>query len=720
MKNIHSNKFIRKNSLITQVFICCLLLSSFGSSLIAQNKSDYVLSRIRALDRAEEERGAQKTNDTVPLMLANPKAIMTPAEKLDDLVAYYTSPSQGFKLIAVPALGTNNAAAYPLANVKYYEQGGSEVTDDYNYFTGDMDRYTGQTARNFKHLGNVAKKIGNAYQMTIFRYGETSAGYNLITDSYATTIERGQSWSGTGFTTDGIRYLTRFLPATGNRGDAYELILLSVPTPYGMNNGLSPEGVFETRMYPDDFAPVIYTEHKFHFTEGTKGSPVFFGYHVDSKFGQDDGVPVFHLTSRKGMYMEAIVPWPSGTKQRYSYSIPNLRGAQPIQYAADDYKTYFYRAFVTSDLSTSKTRFADTKAANPLSLAGTDAGMFFKDKGKTYEAGDVATFTLIQGVSSSALPELEFTGGYFDFELPKGEAFNMTINGLKWLDDNAGVGTDEDPKSLGGEVYFVKMNGAAEIASTKTFVGGYKRSGATIQGVLDYSNGGTNLIPADMLSTVGRHVFKFTITNKIQRGANIRPTTNVYIVTITVYNSVTTNVVYKDQLGNAITPPAGYTLTYSGRAGYPLQITYPQSFGNYTFVSTTPPLEPYTIVNGNVRTTSVFDEAHPTIFANYKSEKVPVTIAFRRQGDFNTKIYSNVDNGTTVDDVTIDVEPETDITTWVQKLITENKIKLEYAGYNTLEPGDYIVNSSNPKPITVPTQPLTIYYPFTGVRTSIK
>lgn len=349
-----------------------------------------------------------------------------------------------------------------------------------------------------------------------------------------------------------------------------------------------------------------------------------------------------------------------------------------------------------------------------------DSGMFFKDKGKIYKEGDIATFTLIQGVSATVLPEIEFKNGFFDFEHEANTDFSFPVNELKWIDVNKGLGTDESPLSTGGVVTYVKMNDANEVLPVIT-VGEYSTDeGRITRGDLTYTGGGTSSIPANQL-TVGRNVFKFTITNKIKRNGITTNTSNVYIVTIDVKQ--TTEVVFKDIHGNTLTPPAGYTTSFTGKVGEPLVILYPSMIGTYLFQDTSPALVPYTVVGNDIRTSSVFVADQNLITANYLNQNVDVTIIFRHQGDSNSKIYLDADAipyPTYVADFTEDVEPGTSIETWVQQMITAGKIRLNFTGYNPVNINEYKVEAMAIKPTTIPDQDITIVYEYTGVLSTLE
>lgn len=721
---------MKKKTLINKIRIAVSLLmivalaSSWSVNVFAQGSAgesvkEYIPSRLRALDRdIRDRREAALSKDAVPL---------TAKQKLDKLVAEYVA--EGYTLVTASA-----SAIIPL--VDYYDDQGL-VTDKYRFYTGRIGTSTDENAPSFfAHLGNVNKFIAGSYQKTTYGNGSTiSRGYNLLPEEQALHLERNYNST---VASDGTmplagssygRFLFKELEAVGNRGPSHEIIYLSMATATSTiyqttYNNL--KGVLETRMYPDDYIPNIYTEYKFYFTDDHDGN-AYFVCHVDNMFGPNDYVPIYRQANKRGMYMEAQMEPATGDTEtyRFSYTIPKLRGREPKQYMGAYLRDQTYKPFGgRRDGDGGEVATNDILLPNGVGIPRTDAAMFFKNKGKHYVSGDVFTTTLVQGVSAIILPELEFDGGYLDFDSPKGHDFDLEDVGLIWIDTNAGdksVHGDEteDNISLGGIVKYIKMDGADEVGDWTT-VGTYTRTKIEdpTMGDLDYLSETSYIIPASELKP-GRNVFKFTITNNVRQAGEIVNTSNIYIVTINVPYVV--DVIYKTLNGTVIAPPTDYQTHFEGELGDLLVVTFPKSYKAYDFRSVVPNVPVVSLDENTNKIVTEFSDGLETIVLNYFSNEVEVTISFRRAGTNDGKIYQDITaNLETVEDHVVSVEVGKNIEQVVQALVTSGDIKLNFKGYNEMKVSDYVVEGMPTKPTEVPNQATRIIYNYSGTRRSLK
>ena len=724
------NIYIKRNCTLRNIISTCVLIVLgvfFGNiDLVAQDTKkivppNYVLSRIRALDRDQQEQKlASQTRDATPI------APLTAKEKYEQLIEQYKA--EGFTVVRTPA-----EAIVPI--VTYHDKENNE-TDKYRFYTGRIGKSDTDTdsPHTFRHIGNVNKWINGQYQMTIYGNGNSAStsGYNILTEEQAQNLEDHVDdatrvkgvMKATELKDNQHSFLYRSLPSAGHRGPSHEIILLSYPPIMdndSYNKQANLKGVHETRMYPDDYIPNIYTEYKFHFADDHDGN-AYFVYHIDSKFGEEDRVPVYRQANKRGMYMEAN-KFGDTKIYRFNYTIPKLRGREPKQYMGALYNVQTYKPF--QGLKTGdggEIAKSDTLLANEK--RNTDAGMYFKNKGRHFVSGEVFTTTLVQGVSAIILPELEFEGGFLDFDVRPGQDFDMEAVDIVWIDTNAGDKSDnldepDDNISLGGTVKYIKMDGLDEVGDWVT-VGTYSRSDrfSPTTGDIDYLTNTSHIIPASKLQ-VGRNVFKFTITNNVRQMGEIVNTTNIYIVTIDV--PYVSDVVYKTLTGANITPPVGYETHFEGKTDETYHVIFPKKYGAYEFVNTTPTLVYESLNETDNRIEIAFEDQVEQIVLNYFANQVDVTISFRRKGTRDGRVYKDIaTNLDYVEDYRVSVEPGKNIEDVILELIDSGVIKLNLDEYNPVAINDYEVIGMANKPIVVPNEAINIVYKYSGKRVPLQ
>lgn len=718
-------------NIVTSIFVLLFILLCSTTSLSAQSTTEeafsYIASPIRALMRAEE---VKKNNEQISTLRASQSSV----DKFNELKAKYMTPGDG------PDQGFQDYTNYMLVpSVRYNTLAGQ---DTYYFFTGQI-KVSGNVGSQYaepkevSHVGNVNKIIEGEIINTLYNNGQyemggsiQSNGFNMIlrdaayaiaTEKYEETRKHPRAT-----VSSQVAFLVKEIEAKGDRGASNEIILLSVAEPeyqYFFNGVadkvlLNPEGVYETRMYPDDYMPTITTQYSFYFTEGyTK--PIYFAYQIDSEFGKNDRVDIVQNKNNRGMYI--VNPF-NNKPYRFSYISPQIFPGEDrgIQYQGNDQNFNIFTAFDDGRDQDAKNLNADgaevTKMINLRS--GEDTGMFFKDKGHIYKAGDIFSTTLYQGVSTIVRPEVNLKDGVFNYKLAHGEAFDLDASGLVWIDENNGDGVS-DPKSNGGSVSIVRMNaaGTTEIAGTTKVIGTYTAPTASkVTGKLTYT--GTNYrIPSSDLS-YGKNIYKLTITNKVRRpgtSSNVE-TSSVEFLTIDVQQSV--KVYFKN--GTTDLQPAE---THVGSVGDDLTITFPKVLGGIDYQSVVPATlaSDITIGTTNNELSTAYSASISEITFKYGVAEVEVIVVFRQKDDIERKVYANINNNSNyASDILTEAEPGTSITTFLQQLVTSKGMKYNFDGYKTISIGDYEVEGETNPITTIPDRATKIIYKYTGERSPLK